>query len=96
MKYIKKVNRDQLSYYCDLIYELVVRDMKIRYQNSVLGFTWTLLTPLFQLVVYFFTFQLVQVGQKMSILEVEDIIWQKLDIIEQKKQTPEYDLFFEH
>lgn len=59
MKYIKKVNKDQLSYYCDLIYELVVRDMKIRYQSSVLGFTWTLLTPLFQLVVYFFTFQLV-------------------------------------
>jgi lipopolysaccharide transport system permease protein len=43
----------------DLLRELVVRDMKVRYKRSVLGFAWTLITPLMQLLVFYFIFQVV-------------------------------------
>ena len=34
--------------YRELLYNLVVRDLKIRYKNSVLGFFWSLVNPLLQ------------------------------------------------
>lgn len=41
----------------DLLRELVLRDMKLRYKRSVLGIGWSLLNPLAQLLVYRFIFQ---------------------------------------
>src|SRR5215475_3862893 len=41
----------------DLLHELVVRDMKLRYKRSVLGIGWSLLNPLAQLLVYRFIFE---------------------------------------
>jgi lipopolysaccharide transport system permease protein len=41
-------------YIWDLLRELVVRDMKLRYKRSVLGIVWSLLNPLFQMVVFIF------------------------------------------
>ena len=41
----------------DLLYELVVRDMKLRYKRSFLGVLWTLVNPLLQLFVYDFVFR---------------------------------------
>jgi len=41
----------------DLLRELVVRDMKLRYKRSVLGVGWSLLNPLAQLLVYRFIFE---------------------------------------
>src|SRR5215468_1809870 len=41
----------------DLLRELVVRDMKLRYKRSVLGLGWSLLNPLAQLLVYKFIFE---------------------------------------
>ena len=38
--------------YRDLLGTLVVRNLKIRYKRSVLGFFWTLLNPLFLIVIY--------------------------------------------
>jgi len=38
----------ELIAYRDLIVQLVVRDLKVRYKNSVLGFFWSLLNPLVQ------------------------------------------------
>jgi ABC-2 type transport system permease protein len=35
---------------------LIVRDLKVRYSNSVLGFAWTLLDPLILAIVYWFVF----------------------------------------
>jgi ABC-2 type transport system permease protein len=35
---------------------LIVRDLKVRYSNSVLGFAWTLLDPLLLTLVYWFVF----------------------------------------
>ena len=44
----------QPLYMYDLLRELVVRDMKLRYNRSVLGIAWSLLNPLFQMLVFVF------------------------------------------
>jgi lipopolysaccharide transport system permease protein len=49
----------RLNYVFDLLRELVVRDMKLRYKRSLLGLTWSLLNPLVQLLVFHFIFSLV-------------------------------------
>jgi lipopolysaccharide transport system permease protein len=36
----------------DLLRELVMRELKVRYRRSVLGFGWSLLTPIYQIVIY--------------------------------------------
>ncbi|MEN6372715.1 MAG: ABC transporter permease [Armatimonadota bacterium] len=38
----------ELYKYRDLLMQLVVRDLKVRYKNSVLGFFWSLINPLVQ------------------------------------------------
>jgi len=40
----------------DLLSELIVRDLKIRYQRSLLGIAWSWLKPLAQLLVLYFVF----------------------------------------
>ena len=52
------MNTFRLIYYRDLIRELVLRDIKIRYKRSALGFAWTLANPLLYLVVFYFVFKL--------------------------------------
>ncbi len=42
-----------------MIYSLVKRDLKGRYKGSVLGFLWTFINPLFQLLIYTFVFSIV-------------------------------------
>lgn len=44
--------------YRDLLWNLVARDLKIRYRGSLLGFLWTVLTPLFMAVIYIFFLRL--------------------------------------
>lgn len=39
-----------------LVYELVLRDLRLRYRGSVLGFAWTLLNPLLFMLVYTLVF----------------------------------------
>jgi lipopolysaccharide transport system permease protein len=36
----------------DLLVELVSRELKVRYRRSILGFGWSLLTPIYQIVIY--------------------------------------------
>jgi len=43
--------------YRDLLYNLVVRDLKVRYKHSVLGFFWSLLNPLLLMAVFTFVFE---------------------------------------
>lgn len=47
----------ELWQYRELIRNLVVRDLKVRYKSSVLGITWSWLSPLLMMIVYtvFFT-----------------------------------------
>ncbi|MEZ0537112.1 ABC transporter permease [Caldicellulosiruptoraceae bacterium PP1] len=37
--------------YKDLLYELVIRDVKIKYRRSTLGLLWSLLNPLFMMII---------------------------------------------
>lgn len=45
--------------YRTMIKSLVKRDLKGRYKGSVLGFLWTFINPLFQLLIYTFVFSIV-------------------------------------
>lgn len=45
------VLRDIVAYR-DLLWTMVVRNLKVRYKRSVLGFFWTLLNPLFLILIY--------------------------------------------
>lgn len=40
----------------ELLRNMVVRDIKVRYKNSVLGFGWSMVTPLVMVVVFTFIF----------------------------------------
>ena len=51
--------------YRELIRNLVVRDLKVRYKNSAFGFAWSLLNPLFMMVVLSVVFSLVFERQKL-------------------------------
>jgi homopolymeric O-antigen transport system permease protein len=42
--------------YRDLLRNLVIKDLKLKYRGSVLGFVWSLLNPLVMIVVYTFAF----------------------------------------
>lgn len=45
--------------YREMIFSLIKRDLRGRYKGSVLGFLWTFLNPLFQLVVYTIVFSII-------------------------------------
>jgi lipopolysaccharide transport system permease protein len=47
----------RLRFLADLLRELVVRDMRVRYKRSALGVFWALLNPLAQVLVFSFLFQ---------------------------------------
>ena len=45
-----------LQKYRPLLYELVVRDLKVKYRRSFLGYLWSLLNPLLMMAVMSFVF----------------------------------------
>src|SRR5512145_351290 len=51
------LSRARLVYLRDLLYEMVARDMRLRYKRSVLGIAWSLINPLAQMLVFTFIFQ---------------------------------------
>jgi lipopolysaccharide transport system permease protein len=48
----------ELWKYKDLVRNLVVRDLKVRYKNSILGVVWSLVNPILMMIVYTIVFQL--------------------------------------
>jgi len=50
----------ELFQYRELLYNLVVRDLKVRYKNSVLGVAWSLLNPLSMTLVFTVVFTVMQ------------------------------------
>jgi len=50
----------ELFQYRELLYNLVVRDLKVRYKNSVLGVAWSVLNPLFMMLVFTVVFTVMQ------------------------------------
>jgi lipopolysaccharide transport system permease protein len=51
----------QVLAYRDLFYNLVIRDLKVRYKKSALGFVWSLLNPLLMMVVFTIVFTILTV-----------------------------------
>jgi ABC-type polysaccharide/polyol phosphate export permease len=49
----------ELLRYRELVQNLMVRDLKVRYRNSVLGFLWSLLNPLAQVFIITLVFKFV-------------------------------------
>ncbi len=47
----------ELASHTDLLRNMVVRDLKVRYRNSVLGFGWSLLQPLLMMLVFTLVFK---------------------------------------
>ncbi len=47
----------EIAGYTDLLRNLVVRDLKVRYRGSVFGFAWSLLNPLLMMAVFTLVFQ---------------------------------------
>ncbi|MBQ8246331.1 MAG: ABC transporter permease [Lachnospiraceae bacterium] len=52
----------ELYDYREMIFSLIRRDLKGRYKGSILGFFWTFLNPLLQLVVYTIVFSMVMIS----------------------------------
>lgn len=49
----------ELWRYREVLFNLVRRNLKVRYKNSLLGFFWSLLNPLFQIGVWYFVFKII-------------------------------------
>lgn len=47
---------NRLYQYRDLIYTLVMRDLKVRYRRSMFGFLWSMLQPLLTMIVLYIVF----------------------------------------
>lgn len=63
----------------DLLSMLVVRNVKIRYKESVLGFLWTLLGPVFLIAIYAFFMKLImKFPMPMTVLVSGIFVWQYL------------------
>jgi lipopolysaccharide transport system permease protein len=50
------ISADRALYLCDLLIELVTREMKLLYKRSSLGILWSFIKPLLQLGVLYFVF----------------------------------------
>lgn len=46
----------ELYEYKDLLATLTIKELKVQYRNSVLGFLWSLLNPLFMMLIFSFVF----------------------------------------
>jgi lipopolysaccharide transport system permease protein len=53
------MSRTAFEYYRDLILVLVVKDLKVRYKSTFLGYAWSVLHPLAFAMVFFFVFRIV-------------------------------------
>ncbi len=63
MKLIKQTRRFTSASNRSLIRELVISDFKLRYQNSVLGYVWSLLRPLMMFGVLYVVFtKIIRIG----------------------------------
>jgi len=52
----------ELIAYRYLVSNLVVRDLKVRYKNSVLGIAWSMLNPLLMMLVFTMVFTILAGG----------------------------------
>lgn len=60
----------------ELIWNLVMRSLKIRYKGSALGFLWTLLNPLMMMLIYWLFISILRFEIPLSHLLTGVIFWQ--------------------
>ena len=56
---MSKINyyNSRLQTYYHTVYVVASKNLKVRYKNSILGFLWTLINPLFLLLIFIFVFK---------------------------------------
>ncbi|MBN1522515.1 MAG: ABC transporter permease [Candidatus Aureabacteria bacterium] len=64
----------------ELLYNLVARNLKIRYKNSFLGFFWTLLHPLFMIIIYMLFIGIMRFPMDLPYLITGVIPWHFLNM----------------
>jgi len=64
----------------ELVLNFVVRNLKQRYKDSALGFLWSLLHPLFLVLIYLIFIRLMRFSTSMPYLLVGVMIWQFLSL----------------
>ncbi len=60
----------------DLIRNLVLKNLRIRYKGSALGFLWTMLNPMFMMLIYFIFLRLLRIAIDLPSLLVGILAWQ--------------------
>lgn len=60
----------------ELLRNLIIRNLKIRYKGSVLGFFWSLLDPLFMMLVYLLFIKLMKFSIELPVLLMGVVVWQ--------------------
>lgn len=60
----------------DMLLNVTLRELKSRYKNSVLGFLWSILTPLFMAVIYVFFLRLLARGIPLESIIIGVFAWQ--------------------
>ena len=60
----------------ELLSNLIIRNLKIRYKGSILGFFWSLLDPLLMMLVYLVFIKLMRFSIELPVLLVGVIAWQ--------------------
>ena len=62
----------------ELLAMLVVRNLKIRYKDSALGFFWTMLGPILMILVYAVFLRILRIPVAMPVLVTGIFVWQYL------------------
>lgn len=60
----------------ELLRNLVIRNLKIRYKGSILGFFWSFLDPLFMMLVYLLFIKLMKFSIELPVLLIGVVGWQ--------------------
>ena len=64
----------------ELLGILVVRTLKIRYKDSALGFLWTMLGPVFLILVYWLFLRMMRFSLPLPVLVTGIFVWQYLSM----------------
>ena len=53
------LDQKKINHFKDLLFELIKKELKVRYKSSYLGYIWSILNPLALALVFFFAFKII-------------------------------------